>query len=154
MINFAARSAEGASAVRDALFGVDVPDLARSFRAVAFSRRENASPSNGWNQSTARNEIIQHGCVKPTNAIGSNHLVAPRSKIGRNVMTVLAFRSRGRHRTGVPALELIGSARAVNAPVCGNCTSINLSEHTDPGFGDYFVCEDCMTQLDTDGSRI
>ncbi|AUS31751.1 hypothetical protein C1M55_11960 [Rhodococcus qingshengii] len=69
-------------------------------------------------------------------------------------MTVLAFRSRGRHRTGVPALELIASARTVNAPVCGNCTSINLSEHTDPGFGDYFVCEDCMTQLDTDGSRI
>ncbi|KSU80762.1 hypothetical protein [Rhodococcus qingshengii] len=69
-------------------------------------------------------------------------------------MTVLAFRSRGRHRTGVPALQLIASARAVNAPVCGNCTSINLSAHADPGFGDYFVCEDCMTQLDTDGSRL
>ncbi len=69
-------------------------------------------------------------------------------------MTVLTFRSRGRHRKGVPALELIASARAVNAPVCGNCTSINLSAHTDPGFGDHFVCEDCMTQLDTDGSRI
>lgn len=69
-------------------------------------------------------------------------------------MTVLAFRSRGRHRTGVPALQLIASARAVNAPVCGNCTSINLSAHTDPGFGDYFVCEDCMTQLDENGSRI
>lgn len=54
----------------------------------------------------------------------------------------------------MPALQLIASARAVNAPVCGNCTSINLSEHTDPGFGDYFVCEDCMTQLDTDGSRL
>lgn len=67
-------------------------------------------------------------------------------------MTVLAFRSRGRHRTGVPALELI--SRAVNAPVCGNCTSINLSAHTDPGFGDYFVCEDCMTQLDENGGRI
>ena len=134
--------------------GVDVPGEARSPTGVAFSRRENASLSNGWNQSTAGNEIIQRGCVKPTNAIGSNHLVAPRSKIGRNVMTVLAFRSRGRHHTGVPALQLIASARAVNAPVCGNCTSINLSAHTDPGFGDYFVCEDCMTQLDTNGGRI
>lgn len=69
-------------------------------------------------------------------------------------MTVLTFRSRGRHRTGVPALELIASARTVNAPVCGNCTSINLSAHEDPGFGDYFVCEDCMTQLDTNGGRL
>ena len=69
-------------------------------------------------------------------------------------MTVLAFRSRGRHRTGVPALQLIARVATVNAPVCGNCNSINLSEHTDPGFGDYFVCEDCMTQLDTDGGRI
>ena len=69
-------------------------------------------------------------------------------------MTVLAFRSRGRHRTGVPALQLIASACTVNAPVCGNCTSINLSAHEDPRFGDYFVCEDCMTQLDTDGGRL
>ncbi len=71
-------------------------------------------------------------------------------------MTVLAFRSRGRHRKGVPALELIASRKpaAVNAPVCGNCTSINLSAHADPGFGDYFVCEDCMTQLDTNGGRL
>lgn len=154
MIYFAAKSAEGVSAVRGVGFGVDVPDVARSCRGVAVSRPDNASLSDGWNQSTSRSEIIQHGCVKPTNTIGSNHLVAPRSKIGRNVMTVLAFRSRGRHRTGVPALQLIASARTVNAPVCGNCTSINLSEHEDPGFGDYFVCEDCMTQLDTDGSRI
>lgn len=146
--------AERVSTPHHVLFGVDVPDVGCSAAGVAFSRPDNASLSDGWNQSTARNEIIQHGCVKPTNAIGSNHLVAPRSKIGRNVMTVLAFRSRGRHRTGVPALQLIASARAVNAPVCGNCTSINLSAHEDPGFGDYFVCEDCMTQLDTDGSRI
>ena len=146
--------AERVSAPHHVLFGVDVPDEARSGRGVAFSRPDNASISDGWNQSTVRNEIIQHGCVKPTNTIGSNHLVAPRSKIGRNVMTVLAFRSRGRHRTGVPALQLIASARTVNAPVCGNCTSINLSAHTDPGFGDYFVCEDCFTQLETDGGRI
>lgn len=156
MINFTQVSAENASAVRKAAFEVDVPDVARSPAGVAFSRPDNRSLSDGWNQSTAGNEIIQHGCVKPTNTIGSNHLVAPRSKIGRNVMTVLTFRSRGRHRTGVPALELIASRKpaTVNAPVCGNCTSINLSAHTDPGFGDYFVCEDCMTQLDTDGSRI
>ncbi|CAJ0557640.1 unnamed protein product, partial [Mesorhabditis spiculigera] len=85
-----------------------------------------------------------------------NYRPLQRAQIGRNVMTVLAFRSRGRHRTGVPALELIASRKpaTVNAPVCGNCTSINLSAHTDPGFGDYFVCEDCMTQLDTDGGRI
>lgn len=47
MIYFAARSTEGVSAVRDALFGVDVPDLARSPAGVAFSRRENASLSDG-----------------------------------------------------------------------------------------------------------
>lgn len=71
-------------------------------------------------------------------------------------MTVLTFRSRGRHRKGVPALELIASRKpaTVNAPVCGNCTSINLSAHSDPGFGDYFVCEDCMTQLDENGARL
>ena len=62
--------------------------------------------------------------------------------------------SRGRHRKGVPALQLIARAVTVNAPVCGNCKSINLSAHIDPGFGDYFICEDCLTQLDTDGSRI
>ena len=148
--------AERVSTPHHVLFGVDVPNVDRSGRGVAFSHPDNASLSDGWNQSTARNEIIQHGCVKPTNTIGSNHLVAPRSKIGRNVMTVLTFRSRGRHRTGVPALQLIASRKpaTVNAPVCGNCTSINLSAHTDPGFGDYFVCENCMTQLDTDGSRI
>jgi len=93
-------------------------------------------------------------CVTQDDCLQLEHPVAAGPEIGRNVMTVLAFRSRGRHRTGVPALELIASARAVNAPVCGNCTSINLSAHTDPGFGDYFVCEDCMTQLDTDGSRL
>lgn len=69
-------------------------------------------------------------------------------------MTVLAFRSRGRHRTGVPALELIASARAVNAPVCGNCTSINLSAHTDLGFGEFCVCEDCDAQLDENGALL
>ncbi|WP_336874430.1 hypothetical protein [Rhodococcus qingshengii] len=71
-------------------------------------------------------------------------------------MTVLAFRSRGRHRTGVPALELIASRKpaAVDAPVCGNCTSINLNPHHDAVFGEYFVCEDCDAQLDVDGGRI
>lgn len=146
--------AENVSAVRGVGFGVDVPDVAHSIAGVAFSRPENRSLSDGWNQSTDGNEIIQHGCVKPTNAIGSNHLVAPRSKIGRNVMTVLTFRSRGRHRTGVPALQLIASARAVNAPVCGNCTSINLSDRYELAFGAYFICEDCGQILDVDGARI
>lgn len=62
--------------------------------------------------------------------------------------------SRGRHRKGVPALQLIARAATVNAPVCGNCNSINLNPHHDAVFGEYFVCEDCLTQLDTDGGRI
>lgn len=72
-------------------------------------------------------------------------------------MTVLAFRSRGRHRTGVPALELISRATmydTVKAPVCGTCGSVNLNPHVDSSFGPFFICEDCMTQLDTDGSRL
>lgn len=157
MIDFAQVSAETVSAVRGVGFGVDVPDVGCSATGVAFSHPDNASLSDGWNQSTSRNEIIQHGCVKPTNTIGSNHLVAPRSKIGRNVMTVLAFRSRGRHWTGVPALELISRATmydTVTAPVCGTCGSVNLNPHVDNSFGPFFICEDCMTQLDTDGSRL
>lgn len=70
MIYFAQVSAENVSAVRGVGFGVDVPDVARSPAGVAVSRPDNASLTDGWNQSTARNEIIQHGCVKPTNTIG------------------------------------------------------------------------------------
>lgn len=71
-------------------------------------------------------------------------------------MTVLAFRSRGRHRTGVPALELIASRKpaTVNAPVCGNCTSINTSPRWDDSFGKFCVCEDCDAQLDENGALL
>ncbi|AUS31686.1 hypothetical protein C1M55_11590 [Rhodococcus qingshengii] len=140
-----------------ALVAVDVPDGARSCRGAAFSRSESSQlyELRGRMQVRERNRESEHTVLRERTQLAKFEISpVQRAQIGRNVMTVLAFRSRGRHRTGVPALELIASARAVNAPVCGNCTSINLSAHTDPGFGDYFVCEDCMTQLDTDGSRI
>ena len=133
--------------------GVDVQDRARPSTGGPMS----ASSCHVGRRTPGGKSFyrVSHvSCVTHDDCLQLEHPVAAGPKIGRNVMTVLAFRSRGRHRTGVPALELIASARAVNAPVCGNCTSINLSAHTDPGFGDYFVCEDCMTQLDTDGSRI
>lgn len=63
--------------------------------------------------------------------------------------------SRGRHRKGVAASVLIARCLAtVNAPVCSNCKSINLSDRYELAFGAYFICEDCLTQLDTDGGRI
>ena len=63
--------------------------------------------------------------------------------------------SRGRHRKGVAAHELIARCAAtVNAPVCGNCNSINLNPHADAVFGPFLICEDCDAQLDTDGGRI
>ena len=63
--------------------------------------------------------------------------------------------SRGRHRKGVAAHELIARCAAtVNAPVCGNCKSINLSDRYELAFGAYFICEDCGQILDVDGGRI
>lgn len=146
-------AAENASAICGVGFGVDVPDVARLSASVKL-RAGNCHVG----RRTPRSDLIYFdglaSCMTDYDCLQLKNPVAAGPKIGRNVMTVLAFRSRGRHRTGVPALELIASARTVNAPVCGNCTSINLSAHTDPGFGDYFVCEDCMTQLDTDGGRL
>lgn len=135
------------------LVGVDVPDRAR-LSTLGSLRAGNCHAGHKTPGGRFIYRVSHVSCVTHDDCLQLEHPVAAGPKIGRNVMTVLAFRSRGRHRRGVPALELIASARAVNAPVCGNCTSINLSEHTDPGFGDYFVCEDCMTQLDTDGSRL
>lgn len=135
--------------------GVDVPDRACSSAGDLLSAGNcHVGRRTPGGKSFYRASHVS--CVTQDDCLQLEHPVAAGPEIGRNVMTVLAFRSRGRHRTGVPALELIASRKpaTVNAPVCGNCTSINLSAHTDPGFGDYFVCEDCMTQLDTDGSRL
>lgn len=149
--------AENDSAASRMPVGVDARDSTRSCAGDSISHPESdqVHALRGRMQMRERNRESEHTVLRERTQLAKFE-VSPvqRAQIGRNVMTVLAFRSRGRHRTGVPALQLIASARAVNAPVCGNCTSINLSEHTDPGFGDYFVCEDCMTQLDTDGSRI
>lgn len=137
--------------------GVDVPETGQRLASGKISRLKPVSLFASTFASVQANQTCRHALARTqTSLYARKHRPLQRAQIGRNVMTVLAFRSRGRHRTGVPALELIASRKpaAVNAPVCGNCTSINLSEHTDPGFGDYFVCEDCMTQLDTDGSRI
>lgn len=135
--------------------GVVVPDHARSPADGPLSRGTcHVGHKTPGGKSFCRDSPVS--CVTQDDCLQLEHPVAAGPQIGRNLMTVLAFRSRGRHRTGVPALELIASRKpaTVNAPVCGNCTSINLSAHTDPGFGDYFVCEDCMTQLDTDGGRL
>lgn len=153
MIGFAESAAETNFGDPKVLVGVDVPDHARSPAGGSLSAG-NCHVGRKTPDGKPFYRVSHVSCVTHDDCLQLEHPVAAGPKIGRNVMTVLAFRSRGRHRTGVPALELIASARAVNAPVCGNCTSINLSAHTDPGFGDYFVCEDCMTQLDTDGSRI
>lgn len=135
--------------------GVDVPDHARSPAAGSLSAG-NCHVGRKTPDGKSFYRVSHVSCVTHDDCLQLEHPVAAGPKIGRNVMTVLTFRSRGRHRTGVPALELIASRKpaTVNAPVCGNCTSVNLSAHTDPGFGDYFVCEDCMTQLDTDGGRL
>ncbi|NMM84289.1 hypothetical protein B2J88_07935 [Rhodococcus sp. SRB_17] len=77
-------------------------------------------------------------------------------------MTLLQLRTRGRHRTGVNAFQLIARFKAattpatatVNAPVCSTCNSINLNPHKDLVFGPFLICEDCLVQLDTDGSRL
>ena len=151
--------AESDSAASRMPVGVDARDSTRSCAGDSISHPESdqVHALRGRMQMRERNRESEHTVLRERTQLAKFE-VSPvqRAQIGRNVMTVLAFRSRGRHRTGVPALELIASRKpaTVNAPVCGNCTSINLSAHTDPGFGDYFVCEDCMTQLDTDGSRI
>ncbi|KDQ01717.1 hypothetical protein EN35_20095 [Rhodococcus qingshengii] len=149
--------AENDSAASRMPVGVDARDSTRSCAGDSISHPESdqVHALRGRMQMRERNRESEHTVLRERTQLAKFE-VSPvqRAQIGRNVMTVLAFRSRGRHRTGVPALQLIASARTVNAPVCGNCTSINLSAHTDPGFGDYFVCEDCMTQLDTDGGRI
>lgn len=151
--------AENDSAASRMPVGVDARDSTRSCAGDSISHPESdqVHALRGRMQMRERNRESEHTVLRERTQLAKFE-VSPvqRAQIGRNVMTVLAFRSRGRHRTGVPALELIASRKpaAVDAPVCGNCTSINLSAHEDPGFGDYFVCEDCMTQLDTDGGRI
>ena len=139
--------------------GVDVPETGQTHASGKISpqRITQHSRLREHNPVRERNpKVSTRYCVNARNSVGLSSSPRQWAQIGRNVMTVLAFRSRGRHRKGVPALELIASRKpaTVEAPVCGNCTSINLSAHTDPGFGDYFVCEDCMTQLDTNGGRL
>lgn len=153
MTAFSQVTAEGDSAAFDMPVGVDARDSTRSCAGDSMSAG-NCHIGRRTPDGKSFYRVSHVSCVTHDDCLQLEYPVAAGTEIGRNVMTVLAFRSRGRHRTGVPALQLIASARTVNAPVCGNCTSINLSAHEDPGFGDYFVCEDCMTQLDTDGSRI
>ncbi len=148
-------AAENVSVVHSVWFGMHVPDVARLSASVKLGAGNcHVGRKTSGGKSFCLTSLAS--CVTHDDCLQLKNPVAAGPEIGRNVMTVLAFRSRGRHRTGVPALELIASRKpaAVNAPVCGSCTSINLSAHEDPGFGDYFVCEDCMTQLDTDGSRL